>query len=227
MLDESLAAQRWDIEYRSGRYRDEAPIPFVAQIIEHVQQNAVAGRGQGLYVGCGNGRNYLPLFDAGFDLYGLDLSQEAITQLATRRASLAERLICGDFRAFSAARLFAYLIAIQVFQHGTEADVALYFEKVAALLQPSGLFCLRVNSVSTQIYQAHRLLEQNEFGGFTVQYQSGPKQGLPVHFYSWAELEHLTQANFRLLAPPQEAVMARPAPQTGTWAQWEALWERC
>jgi cyclopropane fatty-acyl-phospholipid synthase-like methyltransferase len=227
MLEDSLAAQRWDTEYRNGRYRDEAPVPFVAQIIERVNGSPVAANGQGLYVGCGNGRNYLPLLDAGLDLYGLDLSQEAIAQLVERRAALAERLICGDFGDFSTQHPFAYLIAIQVFQHGGEAEVRRYFEKVAELLQAGGLFCLRVNSVATQIYHAHQVLEQNEFGGLTVQYQSGPKQGLPVHFYSWAELEHLTQADFRLIAPPREVVMARAAPQSGSWAQWEAIWERC
>jgi len=72
ILDDSLAARRWDTEYRNGRYRDEAPVPFVGQIIEQVKANKITDGGQGLYVGCGNGRNYLPLLDAGLDLYGLD-----------------------------------------------------------------------------------------------------------------------------------------------------------
>ena len=54
VLDDSLAALRWDTEYRNGRYRDEAPVPFVAQIIEQVKANKIAVGGQGLYVGCGN-----------------------------------------------------------------------------------------------------------------------------------------------------------------------------
>jgi cyclopropane fatty-acyl-phospholipid synthase-like methyltransferase len=227
MLDGSLAAQRWDTEYRSGRYRQEAPVPFVAQIITSVKANPVGANRRGLYIGCGNGRNYLPLVDAGLDIYGLDLSQEAITQLVERRPLLAERLVCGDFRNFSATLPFGYVVAIQVFQHGTEADIALYFKKVAELLDPGGLFCLRVNSVSTEIYHAHQIVEQNNFGGITVQYQAGPKQGIPVHFYSWTELDHLTKSAFRLVDPPQEAIMMRSAPQTGFWAQWEAVWEKC
>ncbi len=43
-----------------------------------------AGITVGLYIGCGNGRNYLPLAAAGLDLTGLDISAPAITQLTAR-----------------------------------------------------------------------------------------------------------------------------------------------
>ena len=226
MLDESLAGQRWNREYQNGRYQGEAPLPFVKQIIEQVKENSVTQGGKGLYVGCGNGRNYLPLVDAGLDIDGVDLSSEAIAQLVERRALLAERLICGDFRHFYAPHRFTFIVAIQVFQHGSEADVAHYFEKVTELLLPDGLFCLRVNSISTQIYHSHQILERNQFDGFTVKYLSGPKQGIPVHFYSLAELENLTQNNCRLVALPREVITQRSAPQTGSWAQWEAIWQK-
>ena len=70
-----LAARRWDREYRQQRYEGEPPIPFVGEILTTLQQNKELPAGPGLYVGCGNGRNYLPLIDGGAKLHGLDISE--------------------------------------------------------------------------------------------------------------------------------------------------------
>lgn len=118
------------------------------------------------------------------------------------------------------------MIAIQVFQHGTESDVARYFANVRTLLSLGGLFFLRVNAVSTQIYEPHTIIEQNDFGSVTVQYQSGPKQGLPVHFYARDELLKLTQDAFDPVTELQEDIIVRRPPKTGFWAQWEGIWKR-
>jgi len=189
--------------------------------------DSAAWSGRGLYVGCGNGRNYLPLVDAGLDLVGLDVSPEALRRLAERRPSLSPQLICEDFRAFeSRGARFDYVIALQVFQHGDDADVGGYLEKSAKLLRPGGLFFLRVNSSRTEVYHAHRVIEGNAWGGFTIRYEEGPKSGLPIHFYSRAELCERLQGTFAPVLPPREEVIPRRPPQTGSWAQWEGIW-RC
>jgi len=58
---------------------------------------------------------------------------------------VAEQACAGSVgRRFGPESLRArLLIRIQVFQHGADADVATYFEKVGALLRPGGLFFLR------------------------------------------------------------------------------------
>lgn len=58
---------------------------------------------RGLCVGCGNGRNYLPLVDGGLDLTGLDISAAAITQLTARAPDRRDRLVHGDLSALPAA----------------------------------------------------------------------------------------------------------------------------
>ena len=217
---------RWDAEYRRGRYAGEPPIPFLETIETTLRDRGLSGVGAGLYVGCGNGRNYLPLVDAGFTPYGLDVSQEALRALAAQRPAIAPYLICQDFRRFQSARAFGYVIALQVFQHGRARDCRAYFEKVAALLRPGGLFFLRVNSVSTQIYHVHSVIERDQWGGMTIRYREGPKRGLAVHFYSREELGARTLEHFQPVGELREDVIARTAPQTGTWAQWEMTWER-
>jgi SAM-dependent methyltransferase len=224
-LNNQLAA-RWDAEYRAGRYADEPPLPFVATIVETLDAHPDARAGVGLYVGCGNGRNYLPLIDAGLGLVGLDVSPEALAQISTRRPELSERLVHADFRDFGDAGAFAYLIALQVFQHGGEDDAAGYFARAARLLRPGGLLFVRVNSASTEVYHRHRVVERHPLGGFTVQYEEGPKRDLLVHFYSRKELLHRTRADFTLVAEPREDVIRRDPPKTGSWAQWEAIWRR-
>lgn len=182
--------------------------------------------GVGLYVGCGNGRNYLPLVDAGLALRGLDVSREALEQLVARRATLEPQLTCADFRELEIESPVDYLVAIQIFQHGAQADAPAYFAKAAAALKPGGLFFLRVNSASTEIYFRHTIIDRNDFGGLTVRYDEGPKSGLCVHFYSRAELLELARAWFSLLAGPSEDVTERTPPKTGRWSQWEVIWQR-
>jgi SAM-dependent methyltransferase len=219
-------ARRWDEEYRRGRYADEPPLPFVQTILNTLVDHHDIWTGRGLYVGCGNGRNYLPLLVAGAKLLGLDISEEAVKQLADRQRPHTSTLVVGDFRRFRSDQKFSYLIAIQVFQHGTEADVDTYFEKVTELLRPGGLFFLRVNSAATEVYHRHTVIEQNGLGGFTVRYEDGPKQGLAVHFSSRHELIERTAAAFEPVMSLKHDVIERTSPQTGVWAQWEGIWRR-
>ena len=103
-MDQTLASQRWDAEYRKGRYVAEPPVPFVGHILTTLQHAPSLRHGIGLYIGCGNGRNYLPLVHAGLHLYGLDLSPESLRQLAKRDSTRTSRLLCPDFRTFGSAR---------------------------------------------------------------------------------------------------------------------------
>jgi SAM-dependent methyltransferase len=219
-------SQRWDAEYRDGRYADEPPLPFVGTILSTLHDHPAVCGGVGLYVGCGNGRNFGALADAGLTLWGVDISPEALAQLAARRPACAPRLACQDVLAFQPDAPFDYLVAIQVFQHGREAEVAAYFDRAAALLAPGGLLFLRVNAASTEVYHRHRVVERNRFGGFTVEYEEGPKRGLPVHFFARDELHALTSDRFRVVRELAEAVTRRVPPMTGRWSQWEAAWSR-
>jgi len=64
-MDSKLTAERWDAEYERGRYGHEPPLPFVREIVAALRDQGDSAHGPGLYVGCGNGRNYVPLVEAG------------------------------------------------------------------------------------------------------------------------------------------------------------------
>src|SRR5438093_1506138 len=75
--DLQKVVRAWNAEYARGRYDNEPPIAFVNDILEAAHKLQLIGA-RGLYVGCGNGRNYVPLVAGGLDLVGIDISELAI-----------------------------------------------------------------------------------------------------------------------------------------------------
>jgi hypothetical protein len=135
---ERSPAACWDAEYRAGRNSNEPPVAFAQDIAAAARQAGVA---RGLYVGCGNGRNYLPLVEAGLGLTGLDISAAAISQLAARVPGRRDRLICGDLDALPADAGYPLVIGIQVFQHGDRATTHAHIRAAQTRVTPGGLFC--------------------------------------------------------------------------------------
>ena len=59
-----------------------------------------------------------------------------------------------------------------------------------------------------------------------IRYDAGPKEGLPIHFYTRDELLELTGNDFDVVEEPRENVTVRTPPETGQWVQWEGTWRR-
>jgi SAM-dependent methyltransferase len=220
---EHTPAAAWDAEYQAGRYRDDPPVDFTRDILAAARQ---AGVVRGLYIGCGNGRNYLPLVAGGLDLTGLDISAAAIGQLAGRAPGRRDRLVCGDLTALSPGVAWPLVIGIQVFQHGDRADAHAHIRGAQQRVIPGGLFCLRVNAAETDIWPEHEVTEHDPDGGLTVRYLAGSKQGLLIHFFTAPELEALFATEFVPVLPLRVQQTWRTPPQPGQWSQWEAIWRK-
>jgi hypothetical protein len=218
-------AAAWDSEYAAGRYRDEPPVAFVGDILAAAD---LAGATRGIYVGCGNGRNYLPLVAGGLDLTGLDISAHAIADLAARAPDRRDRLVRGDLTALPHRVTYPLVIGIQVFQHGDRAGAHANIRAAQRLVSPGGLFCLRVNATRTDVWPAHEVTEHDGLdGGFTVRYLEGAKHGLLVHFFSAGELRALFPApRFRPVLPLRLNSTSREPQAPGQWSQWEAIWHK-
>ena len=217
------AARAWDAEYAGGRYAGDPPVSFVRDIIAAARQR---GLRHGLYVGCGNGRNLLPLLDAGLDLTGLDISPQAIAQVRSRRPDRDHRLIVGDLSVLPPDARYDLVVGIQVFQHGTRAQAHQHLAAAAARVRPGGLLCVRVNAAGTDIEHAHRRFEEHGDGSFSVRYRGGPKAGLDIHFFAAAELATVVGDAFGAVLPPRRQSTPRTPPGRGQWSQWEAIWVR-
>jgi len=219
------AAEQWDDLYQHGRYHDEPPIPFTDVILENLDEND--REGHGLYVGCGNGRNYLPLVAVGLKLHGMDISREGIGQVRTAMPKTKTSTFVGDFGRYTGAKVFRYIAAIQVFQHGDRAITDNLFERSAEALQPGGKLFLRVNSSSPNLIYKHRVIEGNKRTGKTVLYEEGPKTGQQIHYYSKPELEAISERhNFSIIRPLVEVIENRQPPLRGHWTQWETIWRK-
>lgn len=216
--------QAWDAEYAVGRYKDEAPVAFVDDIVRIARE---AGANRGLYVGCGNGRNYVPLTAAGLDLVGLDLSAEAIGQLSARIPERADRLIIGEVSVIPADEVFPLVVALQVLQHGDRAAAHDLLAQCLLRVAKRGLFCVRVNAVGTDVYLEHEVVERDEDGSFSVRYLQGPKAGLIVHFWSALELHRaLTNAGLMPVLQLRPEATWRQNQINGLWMQWEGIYRR-
>jgi hypothetical protein len=217
-------AEAWDVEYAAGRYRDEPRLPFVADVLAAARDQGLLGA-ESLYIGCGSGRNYLPLVEGGLDLVGLDVSATALGQLAERAPDRRERLIHGELTALPAGTAYALVIGIQVFQHGDRASARDHLRFAQARLAAGGLFCLRVNAVGTELEYDHDVVERGGDGDFTVRYLAGPKRGLLIHFFAASELDALFAGYDVVLAPRLSQTWRVPL-ERGQWSQWEAIYRK-
>jgi SAM-dependent methyltransferase len=219
------AAAIWDAQYAAGRYSGELPLEFVADILAAARDANLIGL-PGLYVGCGNGRNYLPLVAGGLDLVGLDISATALDQLAAGIPGCRHRLVHGDLSALPPEATYSLVIGIQVFQHGDRATAHAAIRSAQGRVAPGGLFCLRVNAAGTDVEHEHEIVEREAGEDFTLRYLAGPKRGLLIHFFSKAEVAWLFGEAFRPVLPLRLHRTWRQPPGRGQWSQWEAIWQR-
>jgi len=216
------AAEAWNEEYRRGRYVNDPPVAFVDDILLAAAREGIT---TGVYVGCGNGRNLLPLVDGGIDVLGLDVSAEAVHQLAQRRPDRSDRLWHGGLESLPAGQTWPLVIGIQVFQHGNREQAHRHVRAAQQRVGPGGLLCVRVNATDTDVWPAHEVTEQHPDRGFTVRYTAGPKTGLSIHFFSADELHQLFDGWPALLSIRPDST-GRTPPAPGQWTQWEAIWRR-
>lgn len=215
------ASASWDTEYARGRYQNEPPVGFTADIISAAKSRNLR---RGLYIGCGNGRNFAPMNVAGLDLIGLDICAQAIVQLRQRRPH--DQLIVGDLGAVGPLARFDLVVGLQVFQHGTRGEAHAHLSAAADRVAPGGLLCVRVNATATDLRARHERIESAADGSFTVRYLDGPKSGLSIHFFTEPELTALTGASFNpVLDLRLDSTLHQP-PALGQWSQWEAIWQK-
>lgn len=214
----ALVSSNWDRAYHEGKYDQEGPIPFVKDIIKHLNEERQCD-GLGFYPGCGNGRNLVPLLKEGLNITANDISEVAIKQLKERYKDVNATV--NDFMSVTGHDSFDYLLSIQLFQHVNNHGPEPLFEKVFQLLKPGGLFILRVNSIHTQITQDYSKVDATKDGGLTIQYESGQKEGQYIHFYSAEEIHRLTMSKFDVVMPLREEFI--PRDDNTYWVQWETI----
>lgn len=216
----------WNEVYQLGtKYKGEQPVPFVKTILATLERNELT-TGKGLYIGCGNGRNYIPLVEAGLDLVGLDISDVALKEISDLKPELTNKLTCLPFSEYRPTTLFDYVIAIQVFQHGNYEELQQNFKKVADILKPGGLFFLRNRSTDNPTNDEYNVVERTQNGGFTLKYLTGTKKGLEIHFLSEGELHELSEMGLEEVIKPYTVRKMHEPPKKGEVVHWEGVWKK-
>ncbi len=224
-MTNSVEATGWNLQYELGRYANDPPVEFVDDILQDLGEDAA--HQFGLYVGCGNGRNFIPLLKNGLNLRGIDISKVGIDQLIERYPEAENLVRVESFDGVKAARAFDYVVAIQVFQHGDQTAAHHNFKLAKDILKPGGKLFLRVNSTSTDIKHRYEVTDRNKDGGFSILYQEGPKAGTNIHFYSEQELVNLAaRHNFEITQSLYDRIEPRHEQADGSWAQWETIWQK-
>lgn len=82
-MGQKLQVAEWDREYTKGKtYTSTSakePSPSFPVLLSYLKSFGKALEGNVLDVGCGVGRNAIPLAEMGLDVYGTEVSQEALT----------------------------------------------------------------------------------------------------------------------------------------------------
>ncbi len=143
-----LANNPWDEIYSSTEkytfYDINAAHEFIPNVIDFFTQNGVRSV---LDIGCGVGRNSLPLAENGLSVSAIDSSERAVKRLKEASVSLKLDISASvaDFRQLPYENgSFDAVLSIQVINHGFQKDVQMAISEVARVLKPGGVFFITV-----------------------------------------------------------------------------------
>jgi SAM-dependent methyltransferase len=189
----------WNEVYgREGRVFNEL-MPAFAEVAAGFEEN---GCKHILDVGCGTGRHVVALQKQGFDMVGMDLAMNGLTQ---SRAWLLEEnldmeLLCADTRRFFpfSSGSFDGLLSTQVIHHAFLEQVRLTISEIYRVMSRGALAFISV---------AGRLPDEKiteyEVEPGTVIPHDGREKGLPHHLFTEEEarvefgLFHIVDIGYR------------------------------
>lgn len=100
-----------------------------------------------LDVGCGSGRNLIPLLKGGFDVLGFDPKWDQIEELQHSFPNEKDRFQVSNIQNFQDEQGFSVIICNAVLHFAkSNADFDEQFKKLYTLLQPEGMLFIRMTS---------------------------------------------------------------------------------
>ncbi len=168
-----------------------------------------------LEIGCGSGADTRTLLDAGLNVYGFDLSAEAVA-LAKVRAPGARVDVRDTRDEFPSEVLGTAVIVASLSLHYFPWEVTVsLIERIRRTLRPGGLLVCRLNSTQDANFGAsgHPELEPNYY----------LVDGAPKRFFDKPAIEVLFKDGWRFLALEHFTTNKYSKPK----ALWELLCERC
>lgn len=122
------------------------PVDMIESIekhfIQYVCNNIACKNKNALDIGCGDGRHSLYLAKLGFDITGIDISQNALYLVKDKfnKSHLKGDFFLKDFFEFNTNKKFDLIIDYSVSTHFHPKILEKYFSKIKKLLKSGGFF---------------------------------------------------------------------------------------
>jgi len=183
----------WDEIFRSGAFPLEEPDRALGQLCALFN-----GRGfrRICDLGCGTGRNSVPLARNGFETHGIDLSAEGLGRSSRRArdAGLEFVLVRGDMRGIPHANSsFDAVICIYAIYHGTLRDIEVTVSEIGRVLRAGGLAYVTFQTLRSHKYGQGREIEADTFVQ-DFDPDCPQESGIPHHFSSEGEVRQIMKA---------------------------------
>lgn len=194
----------WNVRFlEDKRWEDREPDQPIIDIINKYESEL--GK-KVLDLGCGNGRHLIPLVERGFEVTGLDISEEGLKQAKKRlkQKNLSARLIKGSTTELPfEENNFDSVISVGVLHHGDWNMINESFRETARVLKPEGKFILMVRSKKDQ--PEGEEIKFSDKGRTSIHKGSRYKEDVLQHYFSIQELEELAnEYGFDFLEEPDE-----------------------
>lgn len=166
------------------------PRNYVKKFAEGLKEQ---GKTDILDLGCGFGRHLIYLAEQGFNVKGIDISEEAIemTKRKLREKKLEAELLQEDMKDLSFQNEeFDAVIAITVIGHAIKPDIEKTINEIHRVLKEGGIFYGNIPSKTDSRYETGQAVEEGETYR-TKEYGYG--RGIrEIHsFYTEEELKEL------------------------------------
>lgn len=136
----------WDKKLKKGWGEGKQPERRFLEFIEKYKSEIGPNI---LDIGSGEGRQLMPLTNAGYNVTGFDYSKEGLEKTKKKQAKekTDANLVRGNFHDLPFKdNVYDTVISIQAMQHNNWQGAEAAFSEAARVLKPGGLFFLRVNS---------------------------------------------------------------------------------
>lgn len=194
----NILMSRWDFIFIEGKFKWHEPSENIIKIIEIFKKRKAR---KILDLGCGAGRHIVYLSRQGFDIYGLDISEEALrhAQFWLKKECLRGYLIKSDMKMMPfLTSSFDAVISVNVIYHTVLDEMKKTIYEIYRILKKNGLAFLTFKSDQSSDYAKGIKIEENTYISINKD-----EKGIPHHFINKREIKKL-MSSFKIIEIKKE-----------------------
>jgi len=178
--------KNWNLAYKQKGIIQKPVLYIVEKSVDILRAN---GAKKILDLGFGTGRHTIFLLKNGFNVYGIDISEEGykITSDLLSKEGLTANLVVGDIKKLPYEdNSFDAVISTFVLGHGLKNDIIKSFNEIKRVLKNHGILILALLSTGDDFCGQGEELEENTFLGVP-----DVDHDIPHHFFTEKEIKEL------------------------------------